>query len=107
MQNKWCLSARKNTDILTQGEPSENGAVVENKTSRNTRRTATRTRKKAKDDVPPENSESVLNTAAENEKNTPPVSSEDNEKTPRRTRKKGITLQFHQCLASSNILCTC
>ncbi|XWS23077.1 hypothetical protein CRYUN_Cryun29cG0090800 [Craigia yunnanensis] len=88
LQNKWRLSARKNTDISTQEEPSENGAVVKKKTARTTRRTATRTRKKAKDDVPAENSELVLNTAAENEKSTPPVSSEDNEKTPRRTRKK-------------------
>ncbi|XVE74366.1 hypothetical protein DITRI_Ditri12bG0011000 [Diplodiscus trichospermus] len=88
LQSKWCLSAKKIADIATQEEPSENGAVVKKKTSRTTRRTATRTRKKAKDDVPAEVSELVLNTDSENEESTKSESSEDNKKTPRRTRKK-------------------
>lgn len=107
LRNKWCLSAKKNADISSQEEPGENGAVVKKKTSRTTRRTATRTRKKAKDDVPAENSELVLHSDSENEESTSSVSSEDNKKTPRKTRKKGITLQCHQCFSSSNILCTC
>ncbi|XVE91638.1 hypothetical protein REPUB_Repub01dG0027100 [Reevesia pubescens] len=88
LQNKWCLSAKKNIDISAQEEPSENGAVVKKKTSRTTRRTATRTRKKEKDDVPAENSELVLNSDSENEQNITFVSSEDNKKTSRRTRQK-------------------
>ncbi|TYG41640.1 hypothetical protein ES288_D12G191900v1 [Gossypium darwinii] len=76
LQNKWCLSAKKNADI-TQDEPSENGAVVKKKTSGTTRRT----RKKAKADVLDE-------TGSDNDEGTTSVSSEDSKKTPRRTRKK-------------------
>ncbi|XVF85794.1 hypothetical protein PTKIN_Ptkin17bG0146500 [Pterospermum kingtungense] len=90
LRNKWYLSAKKNVDISTQEEPGENGAIVKKKTSRTSRRTSTstRTRKKAKDDVPAENSELVLNTDSDNEESISSVSSEDNKKTSRRTRKK-------------------
>ncbi|XVF03173.1 hypothetical protein REPUB_Repub04eG0238300 [Reevesia pubescens] len=84
LQNKWCLSAKKNVDISAQEEPSENGAIVKKKTSR----TTSQTRKKAKDDVPAENSELVLNSDSENEESNMSVSSEANKKTSRRTRKK-------------------
>ncbi|WRX13702.1 hypothetical protein QQP08_006189 [Theobroma cacao] len=86
LQNKWCLSAKKNGAISTQEEPSENGAVVKKKASRTTRRTPTRTRKKAKDDVPEENSELVVKNDAAKEESTS-RSSEANKKT-RRSRKK-------------------
>ncbi|XP_007045823.2 PREDICTED: fructokinase-like 2, chloroplastic isoform X1 [Theobroma cacao] len=86
LQNKWCLSAKKNGAISTQEEPSENGAVVKKKASRTTRRTPTRTRKKAKDDVPEENSELVVKNHAAKEESTS-RSSEANKKT-QRSRKK-------------------
>ncbi|XVE85723.1 hypothetical protein DITRI_Ditri17bG0113800 [Diplodiscus trichospermus] len=80
LQNKWCLSAKKIADISTQEERGKNGAVVKKKTSRTTRRTATRTRKKATV-VPAEKYELVLNTDAENEESALSSSSQDNEKT--------------------------
>lgn len=84
LQKKWHLSAKKNADIITQDEPSENGAVVKKKTSGTTRRT----RKKAKADV-------LDATGSDNDESITSVSSEDSKKTPRRTRKKGITLKSH------------
>ncbi|KAK8659329.1 hypothetical protein V6N13_029534 [Hibiscus sabdariffa] len=77
LQNKWCLSAKKSTDVSSQEEPSENGAFVEKKTLGTTRRT----RKKAKDEVLDE-------TGSDNEESTMSASTEDKKKTTRRTRKK-------------------
>ncbi|KAK8993708.1 hypothetical protein V6N11_007930 [Hibiscus sabdariffa] len=84
LRNKWCLSAKKSSDVSSQEEPSENGAVVEKKTLGTTRRTATRTRKKAKDEVLDE-------TGSDNEESTMSASSEDKKKTTRRTRKKAAS----------------
>ncbi|KAF2294952.1 hypothetical protein GH714_029649 [Hevea brasiliensis] len=85
LQNKWGLAAisrKKISDTLSEEEPSENGVILKKRTTRNSKRATTRTRKKISD-VPDENSELGITTDATNE--------EVVKKTPRRTRRKATS----------------
>ncbi|KAF8040395.1 hypothetical protein BT93_B2587 [Corymbia citriodora subsp. variegata] len=88
-QNKWALAAVSKTKLVEPSDPEqiEDKAVTKRRTSKISKRAATRPRKKAVVDTPEESSELI----SSDEEMTVPVALEDSNKKQPRTRKKAAS----------------